>query len=264
IVDVVVPSVYYIKDTEEVKYYGNEFRPLTFVAREDGMTVSFTAPCSYSLDGSTWVELAANTATPAINTGGTISFRNYVSSTGTSIGTFSSNKTFDLKGNIMSMLFGQNFIEQNSLVYHRGCFTDLLKMSRVVDASKLYMPATTLANSCCQEMFSGCTSLTQAPELPATTLGDGCYHSMFKGCTSLTQAPELPATTLIASCYNSMFRNCTSLGYISMLATDVSASGALSSWVSGVATSGTFVKAAGVTIPSGASGIPEGWTVEER
>ena len=31
-------------------------------------------------------------------------------------------------------------------------------------------------------MFSGCTSLTQAPELPATQLADFCYDGMFDGC----------------------------------------------------------------------------------
>ena len=45
-------------------------------------------------------------------------------------------------------------------------------------------------------MFSGCTSLTEAPELFATTLAQSCYGSMFYNCTSLTKAPKLPVTTL--------------------------------------------------------------------
>jgi hypothetical protein len=45
-------------------------------------------------------------------------------------------------------------------------------------------------------MFSGCTSLKEAPELPATTLTVGCYEGMFNGCTSLIKAPELPATNI--------------------------------------------------------------------
>ena len=73
------------------------------------------------------------------------------------------------------------------------------------------LPATTLANDCYYNMFYGCTSLTQAPALPATTLVDGCYYSMFYGCTSLTQAPALPATTLANYCYSQMFCGCTSL-----------------------------------------------------
>ena len=73
------------------------------------------------------------------------------------------------------------------------------------------LPATTLAGYCYQSMFSGCTSLTTAPELPATTLTIQCYQSMFSGCTSLTTAPELPATTLTIQCYYEMFSGCTSL-----------------------------------------------------
>jgi hypothetical protein len=35
-------------------------------------------------------------------------------------------------------------------------------------------------------MFSGCTSLTEAPELPSTVMKERCYEKMFYGCTSLT------------------------------------------------------------------------------
>ena len=60
-------------------------------------------------------------------------------------------------------------------------------------------------------MFSGCTSLTTAPELPATKLKASCYDSMFSKCTSLTTAPELPAKNLAEWCYDGMFYGCTSL-----------------------------------------------------
>jgi len=56
-----------------------------------------------------------------------------------------------------------------------------------------------------------------------------------------------------------------------MLATDISASGCLNDWVSGVASSGTFTKEASLIqgsetgqIPTGTSGIPEGWTVVNK
>ena len=98
--------------------------------------------------------------------------------------------------------------------------------------------------------------------LPATTLAEGCYRFMFYRCTSLTTAPALPATKLTTYCYWGMFIGCTSLSSITMLATDISASICLEEWVSGVATTGTFTKAASMTsLPSGVSGIPTGWTV---
>ena len=72
-----------------------------------------------------------------------------------------------------------------------------------------------MAYECFAGLFSGCTSLTQAPTLPATTLSNSCYLGMFYGCTSLTQAPALPATTLAISCYSFMFYGCTSLKFSS-------------------------------------------------
>ncbi|MBR2129023.1 MAG: leucine-rich repeat protein, partial [Bacteroidales bacterium] len=127
------------------------------------------------------------------------------------------------------------------------------------------LPATTLADQCYNRMFSGCTNLTTAPELPATTLAKFCYRNMFNGCTNLTAAPELPATTLVNYCYYYMFSGCTNLSNITMLATDISADYCLENWVSGVASSGTFTKAAAMTsLPTGTSGIPEGWTVVNK
>ena len=125
------------------------------------------------------------------------------------------------------------------------------------------LPATTLAEYCYASMFYGCTKLTTAPELPATTLATYCYRYMFYSCTSLTTAPELPATTLAFYCYSYMFKGCSSLNYIKCLATDISASSCLSNWVNGVASTGTFVKAASMTSwTTGVNGIPTGWTVQ--
>ena len=92
---------------------------------------------------------------------------------------------------------------------------------------------------------------------------------MFIDCTNLTTAPELPATTLAEFCYGTMFRDCEKLDHITMLATDISAPYCLDGWVIGVASTGTFTKAASLEqgtesgqIPTGISGIPEGWTVK--
>ena len=124
------------------------------------------------------------------------------------------------------------------------------------------LPATTLAESCYSQMFLGCTSLTSAPALSATTLAGGCYNGMFDSCTSLTKAPVLPATTLAGGCYSYMFLDCTKLNYIKMLATDISAYDCLFKWVNGVSSTGTFIKHPDANIPTGTSGIPDGWTVE--
>ena len=125
------------------------------------------------------------------------------------------------------------------------------------------LPATTLANNCYEYMFNGCSSLTSAPALPATTLAVYCYGEMFMRCTSLTTAPELPAATLANNCYSSMFSNCTSLNYVKCLATYVQGYGLHTyNWLQNVSASGTFVRYANTTWPSGANGIPSGWTIQ--
>jgi hypothetical protein len=125
------------------------------------------------------------------------------------------------------------------------------------------LPATTLSQSCYMSMFLGCTSLSTVPELSATTLANNCYQGMFNGCTSLTTAPELLANTLVTNCYREMFKGCTKLSYVKALFTDNTATNPLYNWLYGVSSTGTLVKSSGVTIPSGASGIPKNWTVEE-
>jgi hypothetical protein len=60
-----------------------------------------------------------------------------------------------------------------------------------------------------------------------------------------------------------MFYGCSKLNYIKMLATNISASNCLNSWVSGVSSTGTFVKNVAATWNvTGNNGIPSGWTVE--
>lgn len=140
----------------------------------------------------------------------------------------------------------------NSMFY--GC-TSLTKAPE--------LPATSLSTSCYRSMFQGCTSLIEAPDLPAITLAQYCYYSMFQGCTSLILAPELEAPTLALYCYYRMFYGCSQLGQIICPATNISANYALSDWLNGVAAQGTFYKRAGVTWPSGDSGIPSGWTILE-
>ncbi len=126
------------------------------------------------------------------------------------------------------------------------------------------LPATNLADFCYCGMFYGCTSITKVPALPATSLAKGCYDNMFYGCKSLETAPALPATKLADYCYSYMFGGCTSLNSVKCLATDISAKNCLKDWLSGVASTGTFVKAASMTgWPSGQNGIPSGWTVKD-
>ena len=143
-----------------------------------------------------------------------------------------------------------------------SCFMNMFKGCTALTTPPT-LPATTMASYCYNKMFSGCTSLATAPALPAETLAEYCYSRMFESCTSLTSAPDLPAASLVSNCYDYMFIYCSNLNYVRCLA--VSASKIkFSSWLSGVATTGTFVKKEGVNYYSGDNGIPSGWTVQEE
>ena len=243
--------------------YSKEY--FTIVALEDGLTAQFSHASYYRIDNGEWISLHVDTATPSINKGQKISFKITIDPTiYESIGVFTVNKAFNAEGNIMSLIYGDNFEGQIDLsgkyYVFAGLFYDCVTLQ---SAENLILPATTLSDFCYKGMFQDCTSLTSAPELPATTLAMNCYVCMFAGCTSLTSTPELPATTLVDECYIGMFNGCSKLNYIKMLATNVSAVMCLSDWVIGVASSGTFIKNAAMTsLPSGTSGIPTGWTVK--
>ena len=248
-------------------FYNPNPNYLTIVALEDGLTASLsTNDVEYSIDGNdNWTTLSAGTASPAINKNHYISFRGNLTPTSSKgIGTFTINKSCDLTGNCNSLLFGDNAADNNSLSGKDYAFYYLFRRcSTIRNVSSNFLPATTLANYCYNRMFYNCTSLTTALELPATTLATYCYNYMFYNCTSLTTAPELPATTLANGCYYYMFYGCRKLNYIKALFTTTPSSSYTSNWVSGVASSGIFVKnknaAWNVT---GTNGIPSGWTVK--
>ena len=222
------------------KDYSKEY--LTTVARENG-TISFNihksmgtdmiTSISYSTDdGETWTTTANQDNKEEhlvidvnVNTGNKVLWKGIANQLGYNdeddygdyVGSFfSSDCEFDTKGNVMSLLYGDNFKGQTT-IEENGAFCCLFhdydgeKSCSIVNAKDMSLPATTLTNACYYYMFQNCTSLVNAPQLNATTLASDCYSGMFQGCTSLTNAPELSATTLAFGCYNGMFRHCTLL-----------------------------------------------------
>ena len=268
----VVPAEYRMGESAETQSSDCGDVPLTFRAREDGTFKFSKDGISYSLNsGTTWTELASNTNSPTISRGNTIMWKGTMTSNKYGIGTFSSTGEFDVEGNAMSLLYGDDFEGQTSLVgdyVFRNLFNGCLNL---VSAENLILPATVLSQGCYSGMFAGCSSLTTVPSdllpatvpsdyLPVTALPRYCYENMFNGCSSLTTAPELPATNLDKYCYYGMFANCTSLNYIKCLATNRDAT-STAQWANGVPSSGTFIKDANTTWPMGNHSIPYGWTV---
>lgn len=163
-------------------------------------------------DGRTWAEYTSSTGGTTIatlNAGDKVLIKGVESSYRRTY--FMSSGQFEVYGNIMSLLYDDNFSGQTALTNTYTFFGLFYNCVGLTSAENLVLPATTLAYYCYGNMFYGCTSLTTAPELPATTLTEYCYGSMFRGCTSLTTAPELSATTLADYCYREMFYDCTNL-----------------------------------------------------
>ena len=200
-------------------------KPLTFNILSAGTIIwrasntSIAKTIEYKLNNGAWVSITSNTSSSApsieVNSGDKLQFRGNNTQYATSSSNYNSfsgsTASFEVEGNIMSLIYGDDFknkltISSSSTFYSlfRGC-------TKLASAENLILPATTLLYNCYGYMFYGCTSLTTAPALPATTLATSCYYYMFRGCKKLSTAPALPATTLAAQCYNSMFYGCESL-----------------------------------------------------
>ena len=143
-----------------------------------------------------------------------------------------------------------------------SCYNQMFSYCRSLTQAP-ELPATTLGTSCYNAMFRSCSSLTQAPSiLPATTLAENCYYYMFFGCRSLERAPYLPASQLVGACYSSMFYSCYKLSYIKAGILEGSVN-ALSNWVRGVSATGVYEKPVSSNFNErGGNGIPEGWTIK--
>lgn len=220
-------------------YYTRKY--LTIEVLEDGLTFAFPKELEYRVNEGKWKTLSANTASPSFVSGDKIQLRAELvpgtTSTTYGIGTFTISKSCNLSGNCMSLLFRDNAAQSNLAGYDFAFY----------------------------KLFSGCTTIKSVSDdfLTSPIVTQYCYSAMYRGCTGLSSSSALPALTLAKGSYDYMYDGCSNLKYIKMLATDISAEGCLTNWVSGVASSGTFVKNKNATWSvTGANGIPSGWNVK--
>lgn len=117
---------------------------------------------------------------------------------------------FNIGGDITTLLNAEGNLEA---IPYLAAFSQMFRNTKVVDASKLTLPSTTLTNNCYYAMFWGCSELVRAPKvLPATVLTRSCYDSMFRQCSKLEDGPEeICATTLAPICCDRMFSGCSEL-----------------------------------------------------
>lgn len=219
------------------------------------VNTDYMTSISYSTDaGTTWTTTDNTSSdititTPSLPAGSKILWKGIGQSMATrntsdNYSNFTTNSAaFSIRGNIMSLVFGDDFVGQNSLS-SKGQYTFyglFQNCTKLINIDGLKLPATTLVGHCYREIFKGCTNLrltdpsifslpatTMTPYcycgmfqncrmyftgvsknlLHSTTLANNCYDSMFYGCQKMTNAPDLPATTLENMCYYGMFGSC--------------------------------------------------------
>lgn len=230
--------------------------PLTFEIISGGTIVWSTSSTSmrktiqYKKNGGEMVSITSDTGTSAPSipveagdvvefygnntTYGYYNYSNYVNQFA------NSTALFKVNGNIMSLLYGTNFIGQ-----------DLLP---VTNSGATFM-----------SLFKNCTSIISAENMifPAQNINNVAkgYYTMFHGCTNLEKGPTIMASALtsVGVC-TEMFYGCEKLSYLKCLSLTVDKN-ATGTWLAHVSATGTFVKHPNAAWERGTSGIPMGWTV---
>ena len=150
-----------------------------------------------------------------------------------------STASFNVRGNAMSLLYGDNFREETNLFV--CSFAHLFESTNVVSAFDWELPTGYYPDVSVFETFYDCPLLTDGPLINCTSFGDAAFTETFYDCTSL-QTIRMPKLVYV---YDGFAR-----------------------WVYNVPEGGTFTKHPDAVYPTTApiptwipNGIPEGWTV---
>lgn len=190
------------------------------------VTPTYLSYVEWSKDGRTWnhtdntseavtIPVSVASGDKVYWRGEGIKYGTYAQPSTTANSVFSSTANFNASGNLMSLLFGENFVgvtalSSSSTFAFAGLFANNRKLKSIEELS---MPATTLANACYASTFNGCSLLTgMIRELPATALPQSCYYMMFRICSSITSTPSITINSTNGG-YQMIytFERCTSL-----------------------------------------------------
>lgn len=298
----------YSRDCLSIINEYNGENTLILTARTTGWSVT-TNTFNYSTDGgNTWIKTTDTAAGRRITipAGGKVMLRHsgtmyYYDVSSSRHHTIECTQPFSVAGNPLSLIYDSDYLGENKFVMDWGLAYVFTNATTLVSADKLNMDISFYENRygqtiehkhCCHSMFSGCTSLVNAPDLPQTKLATACYVSMFSGCTALRNVPQLPSTEIAVSSYCVMFGWCTSLtegadlkkvnkleinGITEMYygcssltkayapTVDFSDTYNSTDWLKNVAANGTLYADASIaaTIPTdNTSGCPSGWSLE--
>lgn len=289
--------------------YANDYFTIESLQNSNTISLVKVKSCSVSPtiyystnDGQSWSSVTASSTTTniaTINTGDKLLLKSTNNNLATAWDTYNKlngSKQFKVYGNIMSLLNGDNFI--NNSQFASGSTHNLCGLfygvTTLTDASDLILPATTLAAYCYNGMFRGNTNLVNGPKLlPALDVPADAYSSMFEGCVKLVEGPEISATTVsgntainrmfcmnrnskvtaamtkspiiritnpqdYTNVYQQLFCGNGNLTEVTILAQGTNLS--FTNWLSYTSSGGVIKKLSATTLTSGNNGVPSGWT----
>ena len=194
-----------------------------------------TVAVEYSTDEQNWQTLGTTSRTALtynIPANGRVYLRanatNWAKESGSEItyNGIKSNKNYKVGGNLLSLLYGQNFTGQETSM-RNGTYTFAGLLGNpsgptyanpyLIDASNLVIPVVNADSSAFCRMFKDCTNLVAPPVMSSLVSAVssnvyGTLNGMFQGCTSLATAPDLSSlTTLGRWDFIYIFNGCTSL-----------------------------------------------------
>lgn len=114
-----------------------------------------------------------------------------------------------------------------------------------------------ITSYCFANLFHS-TFIVSAPSLPSVIGEIWCYANTFRN--TLFKEFTLPFTDAYNRMYSQMFVGSKYLNRIVMYSTRLNVSYPIINWVDGVSPTGDFYCDSNLTIPTGTSGIPTGWT----
>ena len=169
----------------------------------------------YRKNGTEWTEFVTEngSGTTTVYDGDIIEFKGQTNDRFGEL--YSVNGRYNIYGNIMSLIYGDNFqgqkiLTKDMMFYHT--FSNEISNSYpgAVNAENLILPATTLTSGCYSALFFKNRYLITPPSLIDTALKSNCYDNMFANCASLRSVPKMSIAPQYESCHR-MFANCTSL-----------------------------------------------------
>lgn len=214
----------------------------TYIALGDGTCRLANSDYYYSNDlGVTWNHITSSSTLINVVKGDIVLFKGTIMPQAyAGIGGFKSSVAYEVAGNIMSFLYGDNFRGQTAFP------------SNMQESSGFF------------EMFNNETKLKSAKHLilTASTVPFQTYGNMFVNCSNLVAGPIIAAETVVDYGCMTMFDGCSNISYINTRFRTLVHDNALSNWLSNVASKGIFIKNVNATwTVTGTSGVPDGWTV---